>query len=84
MSASSQIPQDHPLMRAWTAHKATPEHANSRSWAQHAEHVEGSLWASFMAGWMAAQGCGCAPGTCESKPQGCRMAEEVKAGSGAQ
>ena len=54
MSTSTPIPQDHPLMRAWIAHTATPEHANSRSWAQHAEHVEGSLWASFMAGWMAA------------------------------
>jgi hypothetical protein len=63
--------QDHPLMRAWNAHKATPEYANSVSWAQHAEHVEGSMWALFMAGWTAAQGCGCAPGTCESKPQGC-------------
>lgn len=32
----------------------------------------------------AAQGCGCQPGTCESKPTGCRMAEEVKLGSGVQ
>ena len=84
MSTSTPIPQDHPLMRAWNAHKVTPEYANSKSWAQHAEHVEGSLWALFMAGWTAAQSCGCQPGTCESKPTGCRMVEEVKPGSGAQ
>ena len=34
MSVSAQIPNDHPLMRAWSAHKATPEYANSKSWAQ--------------------------------------------------
>lgn len=84
MSTSAQVPQDHPLMRAWNAHKATPEYANSKSWAQHADHVDGSLWALFVAGWTAAQTCGCQPGTCESKPIGCRMAEEVKPGSGAQ
>lgn len=54
MSTSAQVPQDHPLMRAWNAYKATPEYANSKIWAQHAEHVDGSLWALFMAGWQAA------------------------------
>ena len=29
-------------------------------------------------------GCDCRNGECESKPAGCRMAEEVKPGSGAQ
>jgi hypothetical protein len=33
---------------------------------------------------VAATPCGCQQGTCESKPTGCRMAEEVKPGSGAQ
>ena len=84
MSASAQIPNDHPLMQAWNAHQATAEYANSRRWAQHDYGVEGSLWALFVAGWMAAQGCGCRPGTCESKTTGCRMAEEVNPGSGAQ
>lgn len=32
----------------------------------------------------AARDCGCRAGECESKPTGCRMAEEVKPGSGAQ
>lgn len=44
------------MMRAWSAYKATPEYANSRSWAKHSEHVDGSLWASFMAGWEACGG----------------------------
>ena len=30
------------------------------------------------------RGCGCSLGTCESKPTGCRMADEVKPHSGAQ
>lgn len=30
------------------------------------------------------KGCGCQRGTCESKPIGCRMVEEMKQGSGAQ
>lgn len=44
------------MMRAWSAYKATPEYANSRSWAKHSEHVDGSLWASFMTGWEACGG----------------------------
>lgn len=54
MSTSSPLPLDHPLMLAWTAHKTSPEYANTLSWAQHAAHTEGSLWAAFMAGWTAA------------------------------
>lgn len=46
------VPDDHPLMQAWTAYKATEEHANSLRWA--ATHPEGSLWAAFMAGFQAA------------------------------
>ena len=83
-TVSGPVPTDHPLMRAWTAHKATEEFSNSRRWAHHAEHLEGSLWALFVAGWNAAKGCGCREGECESKPEGCRMAEEAKPGSGAQ
>lgn len=33
---------------------------------------------------LAGPSCGCREGECESKPTGCRMAEEVKPGSGAQ
>lgn len=55
MSLMAQVPTDHPLILAWNAHKATAEYENSKRWAQHAEHLEGSLWALFMAGWSAAQ-----------------------------
>lgn len=30
---------------------ATDSFANARRWALHDEHVDGSLWAAFMAGW---------------------------------
>lgn len=55
MSTDTQLPQDHPLMKAWEAHKQTPEYASSRAWVTNQEHVDGSLWALFMAGWMAAR-----------------------------
>jgi hypothetical protein len=54
MSAESPVPSDHPLMKAWTAYKATEDYANSRRWAAHDEHRDGSLWAAFMEGWNAA------------------------------
>jgi hypothetical protein len=76
-TVSGPVPTDHPLMQAWTAHKATEEYANSRRWAHHEEHVDGSLWALFMAGYMAAKACNCREGECKSDPAGCRMAAEV-------
>lgn len=51
MSVQSPLPSDHPLMKAWNAYKSTDDYANSRKWAAHAEHVDGSLWAAFMEGW---------------------------------
>lgn len=59
------VPEDHPLMVAWNAYKATDDYANSRKWAIHRNHaddeqyvqwVEGSLWAAFMAGFNAGLG----------------------------
>jgi hypothetical protein len=55
VSASTPVPKDHPLMKAWEAHKATEDFSNSRKWALHEEHLDGSLWALFSAGWQAAQ-----------------------------
>lgn len=51
MNISSAVPSDHPLMLAWGAYKLTEEFANSRRWAAHAAHVDGSLWAAFVEGW---------------------------------
>jgi len=49
----SAVPEDHPLMRAWKAHQATADFANSKHWATVPEHLQGSLWALFMAGFNA-------------------------------
>ena len=40
-------------MKAWEEYKATPEFGNSKQWAAHPEHLLGSLWAVFHAGWNA-------------------------------
>jgi hypothetical protein len=57
------LPKDHPIMKAWDAYVATPDFANSKRWAvtlrispsgdrQFIEHphVDGSMWAAFLAG----------------------------------
>ena len=41
------VPAGDPLMVAWSAYKATDAFQNSKRWAAHAEHVDGSLWAAF-------------------------------------
>ena len=41
-------------MVAWNQHKQSDEYRNSKKWATHPEHVEGSLWAVFEAGFRAA------------------------------
>lgn len=55
-SMSVTVPKDHPLMVAWTAYKDTEDYANTRRWAAHDAHVDGSLWAAFERGWLAAGG----------------------------
>lgn len=52
--AETPVPPDTPLMKAWAAYKATEEFENSRRWAQLEAHVDGSMWAAFLAGWTAA------------------------------
>ncbi len=54
MPVMSPVPQDHPLMIAWTAYKQTPEYANtcrSATRATHPDHADGCLWAAFEQGW---------------------------------
>lgn len=66
---SAKVPDDDPLMIAWKACQASEDYDNSRRWAEtfiiksnghklgamSAEHphLEGSLWAMFVAGWTA-------------------------------
>lgn len=56
MSVSAAVPSDHPLMKAWEAYKQTEDFANSRKWAMHDQHLDGSLWAAFEQGFRAAGG----------------------------
>lgn len=49
----SPVPAGAPVLMAWEAYKATPEYANTRKWAAHEAHVDGSLWAAFYQGFMA-------------------------------
>lgn len=51
MDIMAPLPADDPRLKAWEAYKATPEYANTRRWAVHYDHTEGSLWAAFLAGW---------------------------------
>ncbi len=51
---SEELPPDSPLRVAFDKYKATSEYANTRRWALHERHVDGSLWAAFMAGFRAA------------------------------
>lgn len=53
MTASSPVPKDSPLWLAWSAYTATEGYANTKRWAIHPEHTEGSLWAAFEAGFAA-------------------------------
>ena len=54
-SAQTLVPDDAPVMVEWNKYRATHEYANTRNWAQHAEHVDGSLWSAFEHGFRAAQ-----------------------------
>lgn len=50
-----KIPADHPMMKAWNKYKDTEEYSNSRYWAVHGDHVDGSMWAAFCAGYKSSQ-----------------------------
>jgi len=57
MTAMTPVPdEDHPLIIAWNAYQASDDFDNSRKWMMHPDrqHQLGSLWAVFMAGWLAA------------------------------
>ena len=54
MSTQSPCPQNDPLMIAWNAYQSTNEFVNAERWARDPEHLKGSLWAVFQAGFRAA------------------------------
>ena len=47
----SEVPLTHPMRAAWQIYENTPEYANSKKWAIHPQHVDGSLWAAFCQGY---------------------------------
>lgn len=51
MPVERQIMDDEPLMIAWKAYKNTEDFRNTAKWATQAEHLMGSLWAVFVAGY---------------------------------
>jgi hypothetical protein len=55
MPAETPVDPKSPLILAWEQYKASEEYANTRSWALHAEHVDGSLWAAFERGYRIAR-----------------------------
>ena len=50
----AEVPRNDPMRIAWEEYKQTEEFANTRKWAVHEEHVDGSLWTAFCAGYQAA------------------------------
>lgn len=48
------LPKNDPLILSWEDYKKTAEFENTKHWASKPEHVDGSLWAAFMAGYTAA------------------------------
>lgn len=53
--AMSPVPKDAPVRIAWEAYKASDDYANTKKWAVVLAHTDGSLWAAFYAGFVAAQ-----------------------------
>lgn len=53
MPTETPFPADHPMLVAWNAYKLSEDFQNTRKWALHEEHVDGSLWAAFIAGYAA-------------------------------
>ena len=55
MPVMAAVPEDHPLMVAWNAYKATDDFAGNMRWAaRDSEYLDGCLWGAFMAGFSAA------------------------------
>lgn len=55
METMRAIPSNHPMMLAWHKLQESPDYVNTRNWAKYPDHVDGSLWAMFMAGWEACE-----------------------------
>ena len=52
MDQQTPVSQGDPLWEAWLLYEKSESYRNTRKWALHDQHVDGSLWAAFMAGWL--------------------------------
>jgi hypothetical protein len=50
----AEIPKTHPLRATWEQYKQSEEYANTKKWAAHPMHLEGSLWGVWLAAYTAA------------------------------
>lgn len=55
MPVMQVVPGDDPLRVAWDKYKASDRYKTTKKWAAQEEHLEGSLWAVFSAGFSAAE-----------------------------
>lgn len=69
---SQPVDKEGPLWKAWEQYIQSEAYANTKKWALHAEHVDGSLWAAFMVGWLA--------GTGEERKRCADIAHQARAG----
>ena len=50
----AEMPMSHPLRAAWEQYTQTDKYRNTRMWAEHSEHLDGSLWGVWLAAYSAA------------------------------
>lgn len=55
MPVEIPVAKDDQLWISWERYIETEEYANTQRWALHEQHVDGSLWAAFEAGYRAGQ-----------------------------
>lgn len=61
MSTSAPMAKDDPIILAWKKYKESAEFTNTYHWGLHEGHLEGSLWAAFLAGYRALQAIAAPP-----------------------
>lgn len=52
MPDMAQVQHHRVIGLAWEKYKSTDSYANIKRWALEPEHVECSLWAAFVEGWI--------------------------------
>lgn len=55
MPTETMVEKESPLWKSWESYTSGEEFANTERWAAVPEHLRGSLWAVFQAGYLAAK-----------------------------